>query len=560
MPRIRTNRVLLAKAALMRQRVIEMRKNNRTVRIAALLFSVTLMLASVTSCLGKGADSVEYPVTEKPTYMIYYGAVDDEVVENARQYDIAILHPRQGALSAEQVDAIQSAGTKVLAYLSVGEDLRTAGKTPEEMREDPRFTGDGSGPRVDPRAEGETSLAAAVVSGSDSPGGSGYASYYLDDNDHDGKPDMNPYFTCAYTNIGDPNWYEVLDTMTMDGEDGVAGIREILTENYGRGLGCDGLFLDTVDTCAPNAYTDDDNPAKTRFEWTAVGVADLMARIKADYPGTLICQNRGLFFYNHLSEHYRYTPRANVDYLLFESYRLDSSPEHLYHEGYFADNKNNLVPRLAVESRREDGFTVLSLGYAEGPEEYALSDTLTGNSDKGQDTLCQDVEEADERAGFSHYITNALLTQPNDFVMNHLAAADNEAPVWSSVYNDSTEWPPHEPEPRVGLGSAASEESRCVRIWWDVALDRTGVCYTLYYQQGTFDFETDPDLKKARKVLLVPTVTEEYEQGKADAYPYTATIDALESGKEYSFVLRATDTSPQHNEEKNTVVKTVIIQ
>ena len=518
------------------------------------------MLASVTSCLGKGADSVEYPVTEKPTYMIYYGAVDDEVVENARQYDIAILHPRQGALSAEQVDAIQSAGTKVLAYLSVGEDLRTAGKTPEEMREDPRFTGDGSGPRVDPRAEGETSLAAAVVSGSDSPGGSGFASYYLDDNDHDGKPDMNPYFTCAYTNIGDPNWYEVLDTMTMDGEDGVAGIREILTENYGRGLGCDGLFLDTVDTCAPNAYTDDDNPAKTRFEWTAVGVADLMARIKADYPGTLICQNRGLFFYNHLSEHYRYTPRANVDYLLFESYRLDSSPEHLYHEGYFADNKNNLVPRLAVESRREDGFTVLSLGYAEGPEEYALSDTLTGNSDKGQDTLCQDVEEADERAGFSHYITNALLTQPNDFVMNHLAAADNEAPVWSSVYNDSTEWPPHEPEPRVGLGTVVSEESRCATVYWDVALDQTGVCYTLYYQQGAFDFETDPDLKKARKVLLVPTVTEEYEQGAADAYPYRATVDALESGKEYSFVLRATDTSPQHNEEKNTVVKTAVIQ
>ena len=548
------------KNSLMEQRVIVMRKNKRTARTAALLFSVVLMLVSVTSCFKKGEDSVEYPVTEKPTYMIYYGLVDENVVEHAKQYDIVILHPNQGGLTAKQVDAIQSTGTKVLAYLAVGEDLRTSGKTPEEMREDPRFTGDGSGPRVDPRAEGDNTLENAVVSGSDSPGGSGFASYYLDDNDHDGLPDINPYFFCAYTNIGDPNWYQVLDTMTVDGEDGVAGIREILTEEYGRGLGCDGLFLDTIDTCAPNAYTDDDNPARTRFEWTAVGVSELMARIKADYPGTLICQNRGLFFYNHLLEHYRYNPRANVDYLFFESYRLDSNPEQLYNEGFFADNKYNLVPRLAVESRCGEGFTVLSLGYAEGPEEYDLLNTLIGKSKKGLEVLRQDVEEADELAGFSHYITNAPLTQLNDFVMINRNPEDDKAPVWSSVYNNSSEWPPHEPEARVGLGEVKSEESRCVTVTWDVALDQTGVCYTLYYQQGAFDFDADPDLIKAKKVLLNPTITEDYQKGVTDAYPYCATVDAMESGKEYSFVLRATDTSPQHNEEKNTVVKTAVIQ
>ena len=100
----------------MKRRVMVMKQSKGTVRKAALFLSVTLLLASATSCVGKGEDSLEYPVTEKPTYMIYYGAVDDEVVENAKQYDIAILHPRQGALSAEQVDAIQASGTKVLAY------------------------------------------------------------------------------------------------------------------------------------------------------------------------------------------------------------------------------------------------------------------------------------------------------------------------------------------------------------------------------------------------------------------------------------------------------------
>ena len=58
-----------------------------------------------------------------------------------------ISAPRRGSRS--QVREIQSAGACVLGYLSIGEDLRTAGMTPEDMLKDWRFTGDGSGPRVD---------------------------------------------------------------------------------------------------------------------------------------------------------------------------------------------------------------------------------------------------------------------------------------------------------------------------------------------------------------------------------------------------------------------------
>ena len=527
-------------------------------KITAMLLAVIMMTSVLASCgsdQGKG-DTLDYPVAKKPTYMIYYGEVNEAVVKNAKKYDIAILHPRQGNLTREQVADIQSAGTKVLGYIAVGEDLRTAGMTAAELLADERFTGDGTGPRVDTRPEGETSLAAADIRGMTSPGGSGYASYYLDDNDRDGQPDFNPYFTCAYTNIGDPKWYEVLDNMIFDSPDNVPGIKEILTTEYGRGLGCDGLFLDTVDTCAPNSYTSDDDPCRTRFEWTAPGARDFMARIKQNYPDKLICQNRGLFFYNHLLESYRYSPRASVDYLFYESYMLDSNPTQLYNEGFFADNKYNQMPKLTVEANCADGFTVLSLGYAEAPEKYALKQTLSGDSNKGVGVLRMEIQEAEVVAGFSHYITDGSVTMINDFVRNNRLEEDEYPPMWSSVYNNSTEWPPHEPEPRVGICAAEPVNGGAV-VYWDVALDQTGVTYVLYYRDKPFDFAADPELKDSQKMILAPSLTEAYAQGQYDAFPYQAEVTGLESGKTYYMVIRAVDQSEAHNSEQNTVYQTV---
>lgn len=538
-------------------------------RTMTLLLAALMMLSVLGSCGDKekgngksdaaSADGVEIPTVKKPTYMIYYGPVNNAAIACAMKYDIAILHPRQGNLTREQVERIQSAGTKVLGYIAVGEDLRTAGMTPEDMLTDKIFLGDGSGPRVDARAEGETSLASATAEGVTSPGGSGYASYYLDDNDHDGKPDFNPNFLCAYTNIGDPNWYDVLDTMRYDGKDGVPGIKEILTTDYGRGLGCDGLFLDTIDTCAPNSYTTDDNPARTRFEWTAVGVSSFMEKVRQNYPGKLICQNRGIFFYNHLLEHYKYSPRANVDYLFYESYMLDSNKEALYNEGFFADNKFNYAPKLAVEASRPDGFTVFSLGYAEGPEEYDLVKTLKGKSDKGAEILNRDIEEADDNAGFSHFITNGLLTTLNDYVLIHRSQEDDKPPVWSSTYNNSTVWPPHEPEPRVGIGDAEPTAGGA-KVFWDVAMDKSGVTYVLYFQEMPFDFAADPSLSKAEKKILTTSINPAYEDGQYDAFPYCDELTGLESGKQYYLAIRAVDNSEKHNSETNTVYMTVTPQ
>lgn len=489
--------------------------------------------------------------------MIYYGTLDDTVIESAVKYDIAILHPKSGELTREQVARIQAGGTLVLGYLSAGEDLRTAGMTAEEMPADARFTGDGTGPRIDPRDEGDETLDHVDVRGNPSPGGAGYASYYLDDNDRDGRPDRNPVFGCAYTNIGDPAWFDVLNDMTMDGADGVPGMREILTEEYGRGLGCNGLFLDTIDTCAPNCYTTDDNPSRTRFEWTAAGVKDFMARIKEIYPDKLICQNRGLFFYNPLLPHYQFTPRTSVDYLFFESYRLDSNPNQLYHANYFADNKHSMAPKIMAEAARPDGFTVLSLGYAEGPEEYHLKETLLGQSVDGLNVLLTDIREA-ETVGFSHYITDGGLTLPNDFVLTHRSEKANQPPIWSSVYHDSPTWPPHAPSPRVGITKAEVIEGSGVTVDWDVALHENGVNYTLYYCDRPFDFALDPDLQQAHRIPLEPGMGRDYGSGELEgSYPYSARITFPEGGRTYYMVIRACEAGNPHNEEKNTVFKTV---
>lgn len=495
----------------------------------------------------------EFTYDKKSSYMIYYGALNQSIINEAKQYEVVILHPKMGNITRDQIQQIRASGTIVLGYIAIGEDLRTAGMTPEQMLADSRFTGDGSGPRVDPRPAGTTSLDGIDLKGKASPGGSGYASYFLDDNNFDGKPDINPIFNCAFTNIGDPTWFDALDQMTIDGNDRIPGIREILTDDYGRGLGCDGLFLDTIDTCAPNIYTDDNSPNKTKFEWTAAGVRDFTKRLKEKYPDKLVLQNRGIFFYNPQLPHYKYNPREYVDYVMYESYHLDSNSTVLFYEGYSADNRYNYMPRLAAEAARPDGFQVLSLGYAEGPEEYHLKETLLGTSEVGLDVLMEDMNLAQEEAGFMHYITDGGVVLVNDFVINHESKEDVTAPTWGNTYNPSTAWPPEAPTPRVGIQQVVPVNSGVI-VRWDVALDRNHVDYVLYYQTKPFDFKKDPNLENSESMILVPEVGEGYENGVGPkVYPYQATIDGLESGKTYYFLIRARDNSENQNEETNTV-------
>jgi hypothetical protein len=504
-------------------------------------------------------------------YMIYYGKLDENIIAKAKTYKLVILNPLTGDLTRSQIKDIQQGQSAsdpsddviVLGYISVGEDLRTRYVTDEQMLTDDRFKGDGSGPRVDPRGpvpKSDKSLEGIDVLGKPSAGGSGYASWYVDDNNFDGKPDRNSYFKCAFVNAGDPSWFDVVNKMTIEGVDKVSGLAEILTLDTGRGLGCDGVFLDTIDTCAPNMYTNNDSPNKTQFEWTAPGFSSFIERVRNKYPNSLILQNRGLFFFDPRLLQYKFTTTSNIDFLMFESYRLNSNANEEYNEAFFKDNKNNFLPKIMAEANRGKGFRVLSLGYAEGPAQSMLKESLEGKSNVGLPSLEKDIEEAQDIAGFSHYITDASITLVNTFVKDHSGNEDKAPPVWSSTYNDSIIWPPDTPKPRVGIQEVVPEKSG-VTVRWDVALDKNRVKYALYFQTTPFEFDKDPKLSSAKRIVLTPGIGAGYSNGVGPhTYPYEQKIEGLDTGKKYYFIIRAFDESPIANEEENKSVLSAVIK
>ncbi len=509
--------------------------------------------------------------------IIYYGEFDENTVAHLESYQLAVVHPTTAELTRESISAIQDGADPadprddvlVLCYLSVGEDLRTVGVSYEEMRDDPRFRGDGSGPRVDPRGVnmGGRSLAGIDPLGAPSPGGGGFASWYLDDNSvtndpdqiGDGLPDRNSIFGAAFVNAGDPAWFEALQEMTFD-DSGIFGIREILTTDYGRGLGCDGLFLDTIDTAAPNSFTDASSPNQSEFEWTAPGFSAFIERLRNSYPDAVLMQNRGLFFFNPDFPHYAHNTGRDIDLLLFESYRLDSNRSSEFNPYFFTDNKYNYMPKIAAEANRPDGFRVISLGYAEGPVDRIALDTLRDQNSLGRDILLRDIFETQDLAGFRHYITDAGITYLNHFVRRYGELSDTVAPMWSSTYNaNRTPFPePHrEPGARIGIRHAEARRGG-VLVRWDVALDKYPVEYLLYYQRQPFDFSRPQPLAGATRVLLEPEPGEGYESGAGPgSYPYQAFVGGLQPDTRYHLLIRARDSSPNGNEDLNEVVLSV---
>jgi hypothetical protein len=508
-------------------------------------------------------------------YMIFYGTLDSATIAIAQTYQLVIVHPTAGNITREQVAAIQG-GTDpadptkrvlVLGYISVGEDIRTAGLTADQMRADPRFVGDGTGPRIDPRgpaASGEP-LAGIDPLGLPSSGGTGFASWYLNDNAvynspssvGDGIPDRNRIFNACFVNAGDPRWFDVLQNSTLDGSDGVAGLQEILTTTSGRGLGCDGVFLDTIDTCGPNGWTGASSPNESKFEWTAPGFSAFVQRLRSTYPSNIILQNRGLFFFNPYLPQYQFTTRGSLDLALFESYRLNSGSTSNPDPVFYPDNRFNYAPKLMAEANRPDGFRVLSLGYAEGPPDQMSSSTLLGQSSLGYDSLIEDIRVTEQLAGFRHYLTDAGVQLVNTFVKDHGTLLDTSPPVWTSTYNDHD--PPYptpasEPTPRVGI-QEVEPGAGSLTVRWDVALDMNRVHYALYYQTQPFDFAADPTLARATRVVLSPSVGKNYQYGAGPGvFPYEQTIVNLAPGQTYYLVIRAFDESPAANEEENQVV------
>lgn len=506
-------------------------------------------------------------------YLANYGTWSPEAIEIARRYQLVIAHPGRTDISRAQIAAIQAGvdpddpddNVIVLCYVSAGEDLRTASLTEDEIRADRRFRGNGNGPRIDPRgpdADGG-SLGGIDPRGIPSSGGTGFASYYLDDNDvdnsptriGDGFPDRNKIYGSLFVNAGDPDWFNTLDAMTLDGPDGLPGLREILTNHYGRGLACDGVFLDTIDTASPNSYSSATSSNQSEFEWTGPGFAAFIRQIRKVYPNKLILQNRGLFYFTPGRPQYELSTRGAIDFLMFESFRLNSSSSEEFHPNYYPDNRYNVAPKLMAEANRPDGFKVLSMGYAEGPPETMAQETLTGGSTLGYESLLEDIRVAEELNGFRHYLTDASLHVVNDFVRTNARRDDHTPPRWSSTYNDHASAPASEPTPRIGLQAATANANGDITVRWDVALDMNTVRYVLYVQPVPFAFDVDRGLSGARRIPLDPRVPADYLKGTGPGrFPYEATVPGFRTGQTQYLLLRAVDASPAANEDDNQVV------
>ncbi len=495
-----------------------------------------LALLMMTACLCFAQRGPIPSINSATPYLIHYGNWTPALVNDARNnYKLVILHPSFGNITPADIVSIQKGpdnvignadDVKVFGYISIGEDDHTG----------PPNLGDGMGPRIDPRPSYSDPLSDSIAPlGNPSPGGTGVASYYLDDKDLNGQPDTNSIFGGYYVNPGDPAWYQLLKSR-IKSSTLRCGIDELLTTTYGAGFGCDGLFLDTIDTPAPNSFL------ATKYEWTSKAFRDLVKKISDDNPTKLLIANRGMFFFNPNLKPYAYTLRPYINMLMYESYFTDNGNPSAVSTA-FDENKYNFAPKVNAEANRPDGFNVIALGYTSitAPPSLATQDFIE----------CQALQ------GWPLYRTNpAIDTTPfsTQAALWNLQNSDISAPVWDSTAAFSADSDPavagnQPPVARVGIQEVVpTNESVIVR--WDVARDQSGpVKYQIYYT-------TDPVLNFATATKLTNVITSIPENYKLAAgpgrYSYQFSIGGLTNGMNYRFAVRAQDALG--NEETNTVV------
>ncbi len=230
-------------------------------------------------------------------YGVYYGNWSDDLVQTLtgmrgqRRYDLLIVHPRTN-LNRDHVDRLKAAGVKVFCYLSIGEDsfLHTD-------------------------------------------------HWYLQD--RDGKPQRNGAWGSYFVNPASSSWHEALKNFRNQEGEGWYGYDYLIHT-----LGCDGLFLDTVDVVSP---------------WSGFSAMEdmvsLIEEIRKNIPhDRSLIVNRGLFFLDTkvagVTETLKNRFRKSINGLLFENFMKE-------------DNRDYWANLVSNESRGRDGFTVFTLDYVE---------------------------------------------------------------------------------------------------------------------------------------------------------------------------------------------------
>lgn len=254
---------------------------------ANLLLLVTIVVAFVTLAGENGLPAGKWDKIE--SFVCYYGDNQEELQKTAG-FDVAILESRK--LTVTDIKRIQDSGVYVLGYVSIGETA--------ELEK-----GDGMGPE-------------------------GSASYYFD-SDGDGKPDRNPHWGSYYVDVASEVWQDrVLNEL----------IHEVII-----GKGCNGVFLDTVDTV-------DVRPESRN------SMIELIRKIRKKYPEIKIVINRGFSILSDIA--------SVIDGLMYESFTTAFN----YETSSYTLNEPDLTiatSQLAVllnQIRKEYYFPVFALDYA----------------------------------------------------------------------------------------------------------------------------------------------------------------------------------------------------
>lgn len=227
-------------------------------------------------------------VAEAHSFYCYYGTGE---AERLSQFDVVIVESRH--MEPEVVSALTDSGVVVVGYLSVGED--------NELR-----AGDGTGP-------------------------GGFASWYFDA-DGDGQPDRNATWKSYFADARDPAWVD----------DRLAEAKRIIEQR-----GCDGVFIDTIDT-------------HQRYPETSDAMVALIARLRAELPGAVILLNHGFMLFDRLA------PLS--DGLVMESFTLTydhESGRYVERDAAGLEATRNNVQQWVMPVLEDHPQPVMSIEYAE---------------------------------------------------------------------------------------------------------------------------------------------------------------------------------------------------
>lgn len=445
-------------------------------------FSQSFTILMLVCFLSQAAGQITTPIpgiAADSDYMVYYSDFDNTIIQQAQYLDMIILDiggldPADVADIRNGFDNISGTGDDVLiiGYISIGEAHLG------------NIQGDGSGP--------------CYWNGSQVVYENfGVASFYLDDRDYNGIPDQNYTWNSYYVNAGDPNWWAY----------NASYVDEILIT-----YGCDGIFMDTVETAAPASWG-------MFYEWTTEGMTNYIAHLRSEYPEKLMIMNRG-FFYFHPSlaaNEYVDVIRSSINGVMFEGYYLqwdwNSSSGEI--SPYFPNNEMEWAPLLNAQAQMQDGFTVISLDY------------LNPDQPNYQTLLAAQVNETEGEQGWTNCISTVLLDEIR-WDTYHFHLADNNPPTWED-----------------GIGILAYERLESeLTVYWNSALDQTPpIRYHLYISEGDIDFSQAADI-----VLDNPE--------PSASFDFQLTLSDL-GDTEYQIAMRASDSAAESHLDPNRVIISV---